>query len=266
MGHERLVTFDSRALEAATGAVMVRDRLLPLVAPLAGLFPEGGLRRGSTVVIGRGAPPNTGAPKIGAPKTGASGMTSLALTLLSGPCAGGHWCAVVGAPDLGLVAAGQVGVDLEHLAVVPSPGSKWATVTAALLEGFDVVLLRAAGQTAPSDARKLEARARERGSVLAVMGDGWPGSAAVRLDVVAGRWCGLEDGCGHLWGREIEVVAGGRGAASRPRRAMIWFGQPELGPPELVGLSSGRRSSGRRTRAAGARAGGQARAGGRRSW
>jgi hypothetical protein len=228
MGNERLVPLDGRALEATAGAVLAQDRLLPLVAPLAGLFPEGGLRRGSTVVIGRGASPKTGALCAGTP-----GVTSLALTLLSGPCAGGSWCAVVGAPDLGLVAAGQVGVDMERLAVVPSPGPKWATVTAALLEGFDVVLLRAAGQTAPSDARKLEARARERGSVLAVMGDGWPGSAAVRLDVVAGRWCGLEDGCGHLWGREIEVVASGRGAASRPRRAVIWFGPPELGPPPL---------------------------------
>jgi hypothetical protein len=223
MGHERPVPFDNWALGATPGAVMAGDRLLPLLAPLAGLFPEGGLRQGSTVVIGRGASPGAGTP----------GMTSLALALLSGPCAGGAWCAVVGAPDLGLVAAGQVGVDLERLAVVPSPGPKWATVTAALLEGFDVVLLRAAGQTTLSDARKLEARARERGSVLAVMGDGWPGSATVRLDVVAGRWCGLEDGCGHLWGRQIEVVASGRGAASRPRRAVIWFGQSELGPLEL---------------------------------
>jgi hypothetical protein len=95
------------------------------------------------------------------------------------------------------------------------------------------VLLRAAGQVSYSDARKLEARARERGSVLAVMGDGWPGSAAVRLGIVTGRWCGLEDGCGHLWGREVEVVASGRGSASRPQRARIWFGQPELGQPGL---------------------------------
>jgi len=223
MGRERLASLDSRAVSVTAGAVMARDRLLPLLAPLAGLFPEGGLRRGSTVVIGRGASSRTGAP----------GMTSLALALLSGPCTGGSWCAVVGAPDLGLVAAGQAGIDLERLAVIPSPGPKWATVTAALLEGFDVVLLRATGQMGSSDARKLEARARERGTVLAVMGDGWPGSAAVHLEVVAGQWCGLEDGCGHLWGREVEVVASGRGAASRPQRAKIWFGQPGLGPTQL---------------------------------
>jgi hypothetical protein len=99
-------------------------------------------------------------------------------------------------------------------------------VTAALLEGFDVVLLRPAGHVGNSDARKLEARARERGSVLAVMGDGWPGTADVRLGIVAGCWRGIEDGPGYLWGREVDVVASGRGAASRPRRARTWLGGP----------------------------------------
>jgi hypothetical protein len=234
MGRERLAPLESGALgtpavTSSSGAVLAHDRLLPLAAPLAGLFPEKGLRRGSTVVIGRGTSP---------------GMTSLALALLHGPCAGGSWCAVVGAPDIGLVAASQLGVDLGRLAVIPSPGPKWAMVTAALLEGFDVVLLRAVGPVNHSDARKLEARARERGSVLAVMGDGWPGSAAVRLGIVNGRWCGLEDGCGHLWGREVEVVASGRGAASRQQRARIWFGQPEIRQPKTGQLEGGQLEGG----------------------
>jgi hypothetical protein len=93
-----------------------------------------------------------------------------------------------------------------------------------------LVLLRTFGRVSYSDARKLEARARERRSVLAVMGDSWPGAVDVSLNIVTGRWSGLEDGCGHLWGREVEVVAGGRGAASRERRARIWFGRPPLGP------------------------------------
>ena len=202
--------------------VLAQDCLLPLVAPLAGLFPEGGLRRGTTVLIGPSS------PRPSSP--GASGATSLALALLSGPCTDGSWCAVVGAPDLGLVAAAQFGIALERLAVVPSPGPTWSAVTAALLEGFDLVLLRTAGRVSFSDARKLEARARERRSVLAVMGDSWPGAADVRLNVVRGRWSGLEDGCGHLWGRDVEVVAGGRGASSRERRARILFGRPPLGP------------------------------------
>ena len=203
-------------VETGAGAVLARERTLPLSAPLAGLFPEGALRRGTTVVVGQGAFP---------------GATSLALALLSGPCAGGSWCAVVGEPDLGLVAAAQLGLDLERLAVVPCPGPRWAVVTAALLEGFDVVLLRPVGHVSSSDARKLEARARERGSVLAVMGDGWPGQADMRLGIVAGCWRGIEDGRGHLWGREVDIVAAGRGAATRQRRARTWLGGPL---PELV--------------------------------
>jgi hypothetical protein len=217
MGREVLATVEGRPLSALPGAsrgavpgadpgpVLARDRKLPLVTALAGLFPEGGLRRGSTVVVGPGSAP---------------GATSLVLALLSGPCAGGSWCAVVGAPDLGLVAAAQLGNDLERLAMVPAPGARWAVVTAALLEGFDVVLLRPDGQAAPPDARKLEARARERGAVLAVLGD-WPGSADIHLRVASGRWRGLGDGFGYVAGRQLEVVAGGRGAASRPRRARL---------------------------------------------
>jgi hypothetical protein len=154
------------------------------------------------------------------------GATSLALALLSGPCAGGSWCAVVGVAELGLVAAAQHGLDLERLALVPAPGDKWPVVTAALLEGFDVVLVRPPAHVGHSVARQLEARGRERGSVLAVVGEGWPGSADMRLGIVAGCWRGLEDGHGYLWGREVEVEAAGKGAASRPRRARFWLGGP----------------------------------------
>ena len=202
------------------GPVVAEDLTLPLAPALEPLFPEGRLRRGTTVEIGRGA---------------ALGATSLALALLRGPCAEGSWCAVVGIPGLGLVAAAQLGADLGHVAVVPFPGTKWPVVTAALLEGLDIVVLRppggAVGQPA---ARKLEARARERGAVLVVIGGGWPGAVDIRLAVVAARWRGIEDGHGHLWGREVEVAASGRGAASRERRARFWLGGPGPGVPAVT--------------------------------
>jgi hypothetical protein len=125
-------------------------------------------------------------------------------------------------------------------------------VTAALLEGFDMVLLRPGGHVSGSDARKLEARARERGSVLAVMGDGWPGTADVRLAIVAGCWRGIKDGPGYLWGREVDVVSSGRGAATRQRRARTWLGGPlpepvdaglpVLGPGDAVAAGTGRQA------------------------
>ena len=159
-------------------AVLAEERTLPLVAALADLFPGRSLRRGSTVVVSRGAFP---------------GATSLALALLSGPCAGGSWCAVVGAAELGLVAAAQHGLDLERLALVPSPGAQWPVVTAALLEGFDVVLVCPPAHVSRSVARQLEARGRERGSVLAIVGEGWPAGRHApghrgRLLARPGRW------------------------------------------------------------------------------
>jgi hypothetical protein len=217
-------------VERGASAALVQARMLPLVPALAPFFPGGALRQGSTVTIGPGV---------------ASGATTLALTLLSGPCASGSWCAVVGLPDLGLVAAAQMGVDLERLVVVPRPGPKWAVVTAALLEGLDVVVLGPPDGAGRVDARRLEARARERGAVLVVVGQGWPG-ADVRLAVLATRWRGLQDGHGYLWGREMDVMASGRGAASGERRASLWLsaeGQGAEGPGaqvQLVVSSSGR--------------------------
>jgi len=199
-------TLERAGVALGVEPVLAKDRTLPLVAALAGLFPEGGLRRGSIVAIGAGSLP---------------GATSLALALITGPCAGGSWCAVVGAADLGLVAASQLGIDLERLALVPSPGANWAVATAALLEGFDAVLLCLSGSVSQPDARKLEARARERGAVLIVLGASWPARADVQLAVASGRWGGLGDGFGHLTGRELEVVATGRGAAARPRHVRL---------------------------------------------
>ena len=198
-------------LEGGAGSVLARDRTLPLAPSLVPLFPDGALRKGSTVAIGRGTVP---------------GATSLALALLSGPSAAGSWCVMVGTPDIGFVAAAQFGADLERLVVVPSPGAKWPLVTAALLEGLDVVFLRPPGEVRHADASRLQARARERGAVLVVLGPSWPG-ADVRLAVVAARWLGLQDGYGHLWGREVEVAASGRGAASRaPGAPVAGWSQP----------------------------------------
>jgi len=134
------------------------------------------------------------------------------------------------------VAAAQHGIDLSRLALVPSLGPQWATVVAALLEGFDVVALRPPVRANPADSRKLEARSRERGSVLVVLaGPEWPGRPEVRLEVTASSWQGLGDGFGYLAERELEVAATGRGAATRLRRGHLSLGQPapQAGPRAL---------------------------------
>lgn len=189
------------------------ERLLPVLPALAPLLPGGGLRRGTTVAVAGGA-----------------GATSLTLALVAGASAAGSWCAAVGCPSLGLVAAAELGVALERFPLVsaPPPG-EWATVVAALLDALDVVVAWTPRGARPGEVRRLRARARERGAVLVLAG---AGAAAVdgvetRLSVDRSAWSGLGRGCGHLAARVVDVRASGRGAAARPRRARLWLPGPD---------------------------------------
>lgn len=152
------------------------------------------------------------------------GSTALMLALLAGPSRAGAWCAVVGVPTLGAKAAAETGVALRRLALVPAPGAKWAAVVAALVDGVDVIAVRPPCRVGAGEARRLAARARERGAVLMPLGP-WEG-ADLRLSVSGERWTGPEHGAGRLRARRIRVRAQGRGAASRPREATLWLPGP----------------------------------------
>src|SRR6266540_2908005 len=80
---------------------------------------------------------------------------------------------------------------------------------------------------ARSVARRLAARARERRSVLLLVGAGWPIPPDLRLAVTASQWEGLGQGDGRLEARKVEVAAAGRGAAVRERRAKLWLPSPD---------------------------------------
>jgi len=213
----------SGAVGAASSLVSTTDtaqRVLPVSAGLAGLFPLGGLRRGGTVVV--------------------HGSTSLLLSLLAEATAGGSWAAVVGMPDLGVLAAAELGVAVHRLALVPAPGqsaSGSAGVVAALLDGFDLVAV-ASGRLVESHARRLSARARHRGAVLLSFGP-WP-AADLELRCTHVRW--------HLDGkrlrqREVVVTARGRGAAARPRKAAVLLPAPDgrVEPASEAGVMPGNR-------------------------
>jgi len=193
---------------------LAREQRLPVGAALESLLPAGGLRRGSTVSVGAAA--------------GTDGATSLALALVAEASQAGSWVAAVGLRSLGLVAADELGVALERLVLVAAPErDAWGGVVAALVDGFDLLVLHA-GRTGvrTADARRLVARARERGAVLVQLGPGWPDGADVTLEVARSRWEGLEGGHGHLQARKVRVRGGGRGEAARPRRADLWLPSP----------------------------------------
>ena len=180
-------------------------RMLPVVPELSALLPGRGLRRGSTIAVAAGR----------------SGTVSLMLALLSAASRAGSWCAVVGVPDLGALAAEESGIALDRLALIPNPGPDWPTVAGALIDGVDVVVAAIPGPVAAAVAARLVARARQRGSVLMPFG-AWPG-ADVTLRVTAGAWEGLGHGHGRLRRRRVTVLARGRGAADRPREATMWM-------------------------------------------
>ncbi len=196
---------------SARPLTLARDRLLAVPEALVPLFPDGGLRRGSTVAIQPGPAP---------------GATTLAMAVAVAASQTGSWCAVVGLPALGLVMAAGLGICLERLALVPDPGPRWPAVAAALVDAVDIVVIRPSGRCQPGDARRLAARARERGAVLIPVGTGWPEGADLRLSVLAGAWEGLGQGHGHLGGRMAMVAAEGRGAAARQRRVQLWLPGP----------------------------------------
>ncbi len=106
---------------------LAKSRTVPLGEPWRSFVPGGALRRGSTVVVE--------AP------IGLGGL-SLALSLLSEASALGHWAAVVGVDDPGVVAMAELGVDLRRVLFVPRPRGAWAESAADLLDGVDLLLVR----------------------------------------------------------------------------------------------------------------------------
>ncbi|MEJ2888166.1 hypothetical protein [Actinomycetospora aeridis] len=180
--------------------------VLPVAGPLAGLLPDGGLRRGSAVAV--------------------SGSTSLLLALLAEASRAGSWCAVVGLPDLGIQAAAEAGLDLARTALVPRPGPRPAAVVAALVDGVDVVVLDTAlpGVRWPAgDRQRLGARIRQRGAVLVPVGapGTWPG-AEVELRAEGSAWAGLGgDGTGRLRSRRARVRCAARGRPGEQEEPLL---------------------------------------------
>jgi hypothetical protein len=187
--------------------VLARDRSVELPGVLGELVPGGAMARGSVLRV-------TGRPGAGA--------TTVGFELAAGFTALGEWAAAVDLDStFGPLAAAEVGVALERFAVVRRvPPARWATVVAALLDGVSLVLVEVPRGVALGDARRLEARARERESVLVAMetrGAVWPGGAAYSLHATASAWDGIERDAGLLGGRRLQVQVEGRGAAARPR-------------------------------------------------
>ncbi|WP_240663761.1 hypothetical protein [Microbacterium enclense] len=201
--------------EAVPDIHALRDRLermqgrrmdapvLPTHPAFTSLLPGGGLRSGSAYAIAR--------------------SMSLLLALMARPSQDGAWCGVVGMPELGAEAAEKYGLDLDRLVFIPDPGPRWLAVTATIAEVLPVVAVRppAGANTARggTEATRLAARLRDRGSVLLVQGP-WPQAEAV-IDVADPRWAGLGYGHGYLAGRELTVSVSSKRTPTARRARML---------------------------------------------
>ena len=217
--------------EQARPLTLARTRTLAVPGPLGALLPGRGLRRGTVIGI-------DGAPGAGA--------TSVAFSLAAAATTAGEWVAAIDLTGtLGAEAAAVAGVALDRFPVVhlaPSGStsrwatssgstsrwatSRWATLVAALLDGVGLVLAEVPPHVRPADARRLTARARERGAVLVVLGSAWPGVTTVTLIAEGGPWSGAdarsETGPGAVLPvRALRVQVAGRGEATRARHGTL---------------------------------------------
>ena len=191
---------------------MAAERVVPVHEALATVLPQG-LMQGSTIGC-------TGEAAI-----------SAALLVVAEATRRGAWVGVAGLSALGVQAAGEAGIDVERLVAVRRHPDRsqgrllddgtWGQVLAAMIDGFDLVLLGPEVQVRPSTARRVQARAQPRGAVLVLAGEvpGFTCDLQVRADAV---WEGLGDGHGHLRARRMQVEVHGR-RVPRPRRDELWF-------------------------------------------
>lgn len=145
---------------------------LPIPPLLADVLP-GALPRGTVAVL--------------------TGARSLPLSMVAAVTAAGQNAAIVGLPDIGLLAAVEMGADLSRVAVIPDPGTDPVEVAAVLIDGMDLIVLGLGGRSVPlTRARAVVARAQHKGCTLLVTDGDWQG-ASMRLEA---RVCGYETTAG----------------------------------------------------------------------
>lgn len=211
---------------------LAAEQLLAVPEAFQLLFAGGGLPRGSSVGFA------------------GAGSWSVAMALAASALGVGGWLAVLGVEELGLVAAAELGVRLDRVLVVSSVASaQLGLVAATLMEAVEVIALHPRSMVSTRDARRLTARARERGTVLFHLDGGrhWPEALDLSVTVAPSRCFGIGEGHGHLQFRQLEVATTGRRAASRQRRVSVLAGGPggstleRVGdPPDVAGWDGGR--------------------------
>lgn len=208
-------------LRSRLGTPIVRAPL-PVAAPFASLLVDGGLVRGRTVAC-----------------TGDAAL-STALALSAAATQQGSWLAVVGVPQLGIGAALETGVAMERIVLAQPPltSREWVATVAALVEGFELLVVAPPASVSEHDARRLQLRIAARQAVLIVLHLPVLHPPVLRLPVLGANrathtfsadldvhantvaWAGIERGGAHITQRTVSVRVSGRRCSS-PREAIL---------------------------------------------
>lgn len=175
--------------------------LLPVPDPLRMLFPQQGLRPGSSLAV-----------------TGPA-STSMLLALAAAAAGESAWCAVAGLRDLGLRCALEAGLDPARLAIVPARETQMPKILSALVDGVGVLVLGPDLDLPPALWRSLADRARTRNALLLAAEP--PGRSDLRLETAGSVWTGLSRGSGRLRSRRVDLTLCGRGIAGERHAQVI---------------------------------------------
>ena len=150
---------------------------------------------------------------------------SLALSLCARASQQGSWLGVVGVSHLGISCAVEHGVALERMVFVHPPESSrdWSTTVAAVIDGFDLLIVAVPDSISVSDARRVQARLQARRSVMIIVDTAMlslpkssfsnnthPFHADVVLDSTTKSWSGINNGAGYLQQRQVSIKVSGR--------------------------------------------------------
>ena len=205
-----VATLAELAERGVLSGVVARERTLAVLPVFESLLPGATLQRGSVV------------------SCEGSAAATLALALAAGPSQAGAWVAVAGFPDIGLAATDELGVVPARLVMVAEPtdgfnDATWADVLAAMIDGFDVLLLGPGTlRVRASTARRLVARAQARGAVIITVGANAAFAGDLRFETSQTSWQGLGEGNGVAHGRRALVQLTGR-RVPRPRQTELWL-------------------------------------------
>lgn len=191
---QQMDAIPARAGSAARTPVPGHD-VLPVPGPLGDLLPDNGLARGTMVACPRGA---------------------VLCGLLAAATASGRHAAVLtdpAGPQIGLLAAWEMGGVLERIAVVHTPDDRVAEVVGVLADGLDVIVLDLPfAHIRPTDLEKMRGRLRARGAILVTTRSDWARQAHLVLRIQRRPTYGLGRGRGRVSqiDLDIDALVGGR--------------------------------------------------------